>query len=109
MWGVCLDSTVINGGLSQMVVHYEIKGDTAIIFVNGAEYITGIDKMKRLSQPPKFTYGQKVVVTGRTKRQGTIGEIRWHFDKGQYFYKIQIADKLYKTRYFEEELALIKE
>lgn len=102
MWGVCLD---INApGLFQTVVQYAEDGGAAVILSPESSYSPSLEKVKPLSAPPEFVYGARVSPVNRPETAGVVSRIFWHFDKNEYYYKLEINGRLKSRRYFAEEL-----
>jgi uncharacterized membrane protein YkoI len=53
---------------------------------------------------PEFLPDDKVREIERPEVTGTISEMEWHFEEKKYCYKISIAGKKKKRRYFSDEL-----
>ena len=100
MWGVCLDADLITDGLFQTVVQYEPTADGLRLPAPCADRLLTSDKVRPLTDPPRFYWGQKVTPRTHPERVSTIRTIGWHFDRQAYFYLLQDSSR----RYFEDEL-----
>lgn len=54
--------------------------------------------------PPKYVYGDKVVLTKKPEVSGIIEYISWHVKENKPIYFISVNGKLKSTRYWEEDL-----
>ena len=57
--------------------------------------------------PSPFSMGQSVRILARSKgipRQGTVRDIRWHFQDERYYYDLEADGKNVAGRFSQEEL-----
>lgn len=106
MWGVCLDFQLFHDGLFQAVIQYEIveSNDEVIILNPKANCRLNREKIKELSTPPRFDYGEQVSPLNHPDMVGVIVKISWHFKQNCCFYIIKVHEKIKSRRYFEDDL-----
>lgn len=94
MWGIYLDSKAFEDGLFQAVVQYKIDNGKALVMLPKANYELDIKRIRELSAPPQFIYGEKVSPCNRPDMIGVIVGINWHFKRNRCFYTISINEKM---------------
>lgn len=105
MWGICLDSKAIQEGLFQQVIQYKIdENGEVIITLPSTGYRPEIKRIRKLSVPPKYIYGEQVSPCNHPDMIGVICSIRWHFKLNRYFYLIRVNGKAVSKRYFDDDL-----
>lgn len=104
MFGICLDVEVAEGKLSQAIVQYIVEENHAIIIAPVSEVRLPVSKIRELSTPPKFFYGESVSPINHLDMIGKIHTIKWHYNLGCCFYHIQVDGKVKSKRYFDEDL-----
>ncbi len=111
MWGICLDAEILSAdllqNLFQRVVEYEVDANDgkAVILAPQCGIRTDLKNIKKLKNPPRFRYGERVVTRGEREYTGTIAIMQWHFNRGEIIYKIKTDNgKIKSKRYFESDL-----
>lgn len=105
MWGICLDISTWQDGLSQAVIQYEMSGDNqAVIISPRTNCKVDLNKIRKLQTTPKYAYGQRVIPRNHPDIIGVIMEIRWHFKRECCFYIIQVGKRIKSKRYFDDDL-----
>ncbi len=93
--------------LFQRVVEYEVDANDgkAVILAPQCGIRTKLKNIKKLENPPRFRYGERVVTRGEREYAGTIAIMQWHFNRGEIIYKMKKDNgKIKSKRYFESDL-----
>lgn len=105
MWGICLDNNVIQEGLFQTVIQYEIKENgEVVIILPETVYKPDIKFIKELSVPPQYIYGEQVLLCDHPDITGIICGVCWHFKLNCCFYKIKVNGRVKSKRYYDNDL-----
>ncbi len=111
MWGICLDAEFLSAdllqNLFQRVVEYEVDANDgkAVILAPQCGISTDLKNIKKLKNPPRFRYDERVVTRGEREYTGTIAIMQWHFNRGEIIYKIKTDNgKIKSKRYFESDI-----
>lgn len=104
MWGIFLNTEKDNKELFQLAVEYVVSGTKALVISPVTRLEVELKDIKELHNTPEFLYGEKVRLCNHPERTGLIVEIRWHFRKKQYLYKVSVNGRIKSKRYYGEDL-----
>uniref|UniRef100_UPI004055DB87 hypothetical protein n=1 Tax=Acetatifactor sp. TaxID=1872090 RepID=UPI004055DB87 len=106
MWGICLDSELMQEGLFQTVVECEMDSELGKANILRPKEKQGVasEKIRNLTLAPKFVYGEQVIFGNHPDIMGTITYIYWHFDKECFYYKVKVGEHIKSKRFYEEDL-----
>lgn len=104
MWGIYLDIKAFEDGLFQAVVQYKIDNGKALVMLPKSNYELDMKRIRELSAPPRFIYGEQVSPCNHPDMIGVIVGIHWHFKRNCCFYTISINEKTRSKRYFDDDL-----
>ncbi|MDE7325632.1 MAG: hypothetical protein K2N63_05010 [Lachnospiraceae bacterium] len=110
-WGVCVDIGYYGEGLYQGVVQYGMMDDGRAVIMqpeSGGKIQVAEKDLLPLSAPPKFVYGEQVLVISHPGMVGTVLKIHWHFKEERCFYTLLVDGKIRSKRYFDNDLKKIK-
>ncbi len=99
------DIDILGSGVSGLVVPYRgIEEGWALVEIIH-DIVRVAPSLLKETEEPKYKLGALVQTKPpRTKRKGIVSVIIWHFEKGMPIYKLTIDGKVYKSRYFDNEL-----
>lgn len=105
-----MDINVAEGKLFQRVVAYETEdgNHVARIVLPNCGCEIELRKIRQLSVPPVFVYGDYVVEKTNPDVSGEVIDIIWHFNKSRCFYVIQNDKKKKSKRFFDEDLMKVE-
>ena len=105
MWGICLDSEVIQDGLFQKVIQYETdENGKVVITLPKTACSPDIKHIRELPEPPKHIYGEQVSPSNHPDMIGVVCGIGWHFKRNCCFYAIKVDGKIKSKRYYDDDL-----
>ena len=83
-----------------------IADDEEFITVRYKSTVIRVNKIgvKNVFPSPSYVWDQKVKIKNRSFEYGFVRDVIWHQKEEKYYYRLVIANKIAKKRYYEDDL-----